>query len=144
MTEKHYLVSMKYKARCYRHVGVPLDITLEEFADAILWAFDFINDHAHAFFMDNRSWSDKDSYYASWVDEDDEYRHTDEYKVNVLSVGQKFKFIFDFGDEWTFQGEVLREVEPNYHEDIIDYEGVFLVKEVGESPDQSGLSDDFF
>ncbi len=36
----------------------------------ILWSFDFANDHAHAFFMDNVEWSHADSYFLSFVSDD--------------------------------------------------------------------------
>jgi hypothetical protein len=37
---------------------------------AILDAFDFDDDHAHAFFMDNHIWSDNDSYYCDLLEEE--------------------------------------------------------------------------
>ncbi|HEU7650708.1 TPA: hypothetical protein VWC69_001898, partial [Streptococcus pneumoniae] len=36
----------------------------------ILWSFDFVNAHAHAFFMDNVEWSHADSYFLSFVSDD--------------------------------------------------------------------------
>lgn len=36
----------------------------------ILWSFDFANDHAHTFFMDNVEWSHADSYFLSFVSDD--------------------------------------------------------------------------
>ena len=80
-------------------------------ADVILWSFDFANDHAHAFFMDNVAWSDADSYFLSFVSDDGEERYTENVYLDILSVKQKFKFIFDFGDDWCIEHEVLREVE---------------------------------
>ncbi|VLK19004.1 Uncharacterised protein [Streptococcus pneumoniae] len=66
----------------------------------ILWSFDFVNDHAHAFFMDNVEWSHADSYFLS---DDVEERYIENVYLDSLSVKQKFKFIFDFGDEWSFE-----------------------------------------
>ena len=50
------VISVRYGTGCYRHLRIPSSYTLEELAEAILEAFDFINDHAHAFFMDDRCW----------------------------------------------------------------------------------------
>lgn len=69
----------------------------------ILWSFDFANDHAHAFFMDNVAWSHADSYFLSFVSDDVEERYTENVYLDTLSVKQKFKFIFDFGNEWRFE-----------------------------------------
>ncbi|VMQ23546.1 Uncharacterised protein [Streptococcus pneumoniae] len=74
----------------------------------ILWSFDFANDRAHAFFMDNVEWSHADSYFFSFVSDDVEERYTENVYLDSLSVKQKFKFIFDFGDEWRFECQVLR------------------------------------
>ncbi|WP_408072512.1 IS1096 element passenger TnpR family protein, partial [Streptococcus pneumoniae] len=77
----------------------------------MLWSFDFANDHAHTFFMDNVEWSHADSYFLSFVSDDVEERYTENVYLDSLSVKQKFKFIFDFGDEWRFECQVLREIE---------------------------------
>ncbi|HEW5054261.1 TPA: hypothetical protein V0J15_002487, partial [Streptococcus pneumoniae] len=61
----------------------------------ILWSFDFANDHAHTFFMDNVEWSHADSYFLSFVSDDVEERYTENVYLDSLSVKQKFKFIFD-------------------------------------------------
>ena len=51
---KSAVLSVSIGKGCYRHIQVSLNESLEELADIILWAFDFCNDHAHAFFMDNK------------------------------------------------------------------------------------------
>ena len=41
------VLSVKQGAGCYRHLKVPKKAKLDgRLADAILWAFDFVNDHA--------------------------------------------------------------------------------------------------
>ncbi|WP_241154273.1 plasmid pRiA4b ORF-3 family protein [Streptococcus tangpeifui] len=64
-----WMISVKLGKGCYRHLQVPKTTTLEDLAEIILQVFDFYNDHAHAFFMDNRVWSD-DAYYLTAVDLD--------------------------------------------------------------------------
>lgn len=82
----------------------------ENLSNEILEAFDFINDHAHAFFMNNRPWTDDDCYYVEFVDEDNEYCHTRDYtlKKGGLHIDQKFIYVFDFRDDWIFRCSVLR------------------------------------
>ncbi|MBO1101200.1 plasmid pRiA4b ORF-3 family protein [Enterococcus hirae] len=116
---------------CYRHLCVSTNETLEDFTELILSAFDFVNDHAHAFFMDNYAWSSNNCYYMKEMDEDNEYLHTCDYRLYQfgLKKGDAFKFVFDFGDDWRFQCKVLRVID-----DDSEYETV--IKSVGESPEQ--------
>lgn len=133
---KSYVISVSLMKGCYRHILVPRDYTLEELSDAILVAFGFEDDHAHAFFMDDRAWSSADCYYADYVDEEGELRHTSDYRLSdVLTMkGQKFKYLFDFGDEWVFQCKLLRE-------DDEPTEAALLLRAVGEAPSQYGDDD---
>ncbi len=128
---KSIILSVSVATGCYRHIRVSVNETLEGLADIIIWAFDFDNDHAHAFFMDNKAWSDYDCYYMAEMDEGEEYRHTCDVTLSQLRLQKdnKFKFIFDFGDEWEFQCKVLRIIE----EDTAEAE---IIKSVGESPEQ--------
>ena len=131
-----WIISVKFKKGCYRHIQIPKTETLAELADVILWSFDFENDHAHAFFMDNLFWSDADSYFLSFVSDDGEERYTENVYLDILSVKQKFKFIFDFGDEWRFECQVLREIDTEDEE-------AYLVREVGTPPEQYPDYDSF-
>ena len=131
-----YVLSVKQGTGCYRHLKLSKRSTLEDLADAILWAFDFMNDHAHAFFMNNSAWTDTDCYYCEDVDEDEEYRHTCDYDLTVLTVGQKFKFVFDFGEGWEFDCRVLRET-PDGSEDEAE-----IIRAKGEPPAQYSMVED--
>ncbi len=105
---RSYVISVSLGAGCYRHIKISGDCTLMELHSVILKAFEFCDDHAHAFFMDNVVWSQADSYYVPGIERGD--RTTDLYTLEQagLDVGKKFKYVFDFGDEWTFQCKVLR------------------------------------
>ncbi|MBQ9014927.1 MAG: hypothetical protein IJ109_02300 [Firmicutes bacterium] len=131
------VLSVSLGTGCYRHIQVPENILLAELAEVILWAFDFMNDHAHAFFMDNRAWSQADCYYSPGID--DYAPSTEEYRLQDTDLWEdkKFKFIFDFGDEWTFQCRVLRiSDEPAEGETIANAE---IVRRKGEPPAQYGV-----
>ena len=106
-----FVISVSLRTGCYRHIQISANATLYQLHQVILNAFDFDDDHQHAFFMDNRVWSPVDVYFSSKGDARD--RLTKKYTLNkiALTVGQKFKYLFDFGDEWVFQCKVLRELE---------------------------------
>ena len=128
---RSFVISVAAGKGCYRHLQVPAGMTLDEFADMILWAFDFDNDHAHAFFMDNKVWSDRDCYYEAAADDENEYRHTNNYTFLRAGIkkGDEFVFLFDFGDEWIFRCKVLKELDESTEEPAI-------IRRKGESPEQ--------
>ncbi|MDE7363790.1 MAG: plasmid pRiA4b ORF-3 family protein [Ruminococcus sp.] len=105
--KKSYVISVSLGKRCYRHIQISANDTLECLSDCILSAFDFSDEHLHAFFMDNRQWSEDDAYFH-YAEEDAE-RHTCDYTLEQahLEKDKQFKYIFDFGDAWTFQCKVL-------------------------------------
>lgn len=128
------VLSVSLGTGCYRHIRVSDTILLSDLAEVILQAFDFDNDHLHAFFMDNREWSSKDSYFL-----DDPGRSTKRFALydTGLETGKKFKFLFDFGDEWIFQCKVLRltddfTVSPQ------------VIRSKGEAPAQYPDCDEYF
>ena len=102
-----WIISVKFKKGCYRHIQIPKTKTL----------------------ADNVAWSHADSYFLSFVSDDVEERYTENVYLDTLSVKQKFKFIFDFGDEWRFECQVLREIEAEDEE-------AYLVRSVGTPPEQ--------
>ncbi|MBR1752629.1 MAG: hypothetical protein IJ740_17450, partial [Ruminococcus sp.] len=108
--KKTYVISVSLMKGCYRHIKIASNKTLDELSQAILSAFDFDNDHLHAFFMDNKRWSHDDSYFLQ-----PEYgeRDTTEYKLAQVGLekDKKFLYLFDFGDEWCFRCKVLRVID---------------------------------
>lgn len=126
---RSFVISVSLDVGCYRHIRISGKSTLWSLHAAILDAFGFDDDHAHAFFMDNICWSDEDCYYAEGIEP--ELRITRMYALDSvgLSKGMKFKYIFDFGDEWTFQCKVLQILNENTDKPTV-------LKSKGESPEQ--------
>jgi len=106
--EESYIISVSAGAGCYRHIKISSRATLFELHEAIIDAFEFMDDHAHAFFMDNIAWSDEKSYFSDMIEEEE--RFTTDYTLDKVGINEdkKFKYIFDFGDEWIFQCRVLK------------------------------------
>lgn len=124
-----YVISVSVGTGCYRHIQISKSATLYKLHKAIIGAFDFEDDHAHAFFMDNHYWSGYAAFFSMKMRGDE--RLTKNYKLEKmnLSKGDQFKYLFDFGDEWRFQCKVLRVLEDN-----VDIPCV--IRSVGESPEQ--------
>lgn len=133
---KHsYVISVSLGTGCYRHIQISEGAALEELSDYILDCFAFENDHAHAFFMDNQAWSDTDAYYAAFIE--DEERYTDEYTLGQIGLvkDQKFKYVFDFGEEWLFQCRVLQVLDEDTPKPL-------LLRSKGEPPEQYPVYDE--
>lgn len=124
-----YLISVSLMTGCYRHIQISGSATLYKLHETILEEFCFEDDHAHAFFMDNRSWSQAKAYYCEGIDSSQPL--TKDTKLNQLSLQKdtKFKYVFDFGEEWIFQCKVLRELD-------VDTLHPMVVRSVSEPPDQ--------
>jgi len=127
--EKSLVLSVTVGTGCYRHIQISEGATLLKLSSAILNAFDFVDDHLHSFFMNNRAW-DQDAEYACRggdLDEDGVRGSSDKVKLSKfrLGKGDKFLYLFDYGDEWRFQIKVLRVIEEAT-------KTPFVIKSVGE------------
>jgi hypothetical protein len=124
-----YLIYVALNDNCYRQIQISARHTLFQLHGAILEAFGFTDDHAHAFFMNNQSWSKEDAYYVSWMEEDG--LATDEIQLGRLGLvaGKQFKYIFDFGEEWEFQCKVLKVLD-------MDTTMPFVTASKGKAPNQ--------
>lgn len=105
-----YVVSVSLVPGCYRHIRISAESKLSDLHGAIIRAFGLDGGHAYAFFMDNKFWSQKDSYYMEGTENSG---RTARYKLweAGLDKGVAFKYLYDFGDEWRFQCKVLRTLE---------------------------------
>lgn len=128
---KSVLISVTYETGCYRHLQISTNNTLYDLHKAILKAFAFQDNRAHVFFMDNVVWSDQDAYYADGIEDASKKTINCSLKKLHLSVGLKFKYLFDFGEEWLFQCKVLRYTDEVTKEPLV-------LKSKGEAPDRYG------
>lgn len=135
MNTKSYIISVSYGTGCYRHIKISGKATLDELSEAILDAFDFDNDHLHAFFMSNRAWDDSSCYSSRYAEDD--CPDTDNCRLQFigLEVGKKFLYIFDFGESWEFQCKVLKVLDE-------DTEIPELIRTKGDAPEQYPDYDD--
>ena len=124
-----YVISVSLGTGCYRHIQISKKATLYKLHKAIISAFDFEDDHAHAFFMDNHYWSGYAAFFSMKMYGDERLTKSCKLEKLNLSKGDKFKYLFDFGDEWRFQCKVLRELEES-----VDIPCV--IRSVGASPEQ--------
>ena len=124
-----YVISVSAGTGCYRHIQIAKSATLYRLHKAIISAFDFEDDHAHAFFMDNHYWSGYAAFFSMKMRGDERLSKSYRLENLKLSKGDQFKYLFDFGAEWRFQCKILRESE-----EPMDIPRV--IRSVGGSPEQ--------
>ena len=107
---KSLVLSVSVGTGCYRHIQIDNSATLLKLSSIILDAFDFIDDHMHSFFMNNRAWDGDSEYMCPGGELDYARGFSNEVQLSKfrLGKGDKFLYIFDYGDEWRFQIKVLR------------------------------------
>lgn len=79
--------------------------------------------------MDDRVWSDADCYFSSRTSPGDQVTRRCRLETLALSKGNRFKYLFDFDDEWVFQCKVLQELDEETGKPVV-------IKRVGEAPEQ--------
>lgn len=91
-----------------RTIRIGGSATLDDLCDVMLRSLDFDHDHMYQFCMDNRPYSNNG--YISGKGRDGMPSTREKLYRAGLKTGQKFLFIYDFGDDWMFQMEVLSAV----------------------------------
>jgi hypothetical protein len=107
-----HIFRVRLRPRVYREIEIPSETSLHDLAAAIVQAFDFDLDHAFGFFskLDYHVF-DSPVRYELFADlgggsESGSVKRT---KVAQAfpAVGAKMQFLFDYGDDWRFQVEVI-------------------------------------
>jgi len=120
-----FKIKLKYDRRVWREIEVLGSHTLDDLHMTIQEAFDFdaAPTHLYSFFMSGKAWDrhseichpDADGHPATRV------------KIEPLNLKpkQKFLYLFDYGDEWQFEVEFLKEgtYEKAVYPRIIDSRG---------------------
>ena len=137
-----HVFRVRLRPRVYREIEIPSEASLYDLAAAIVRAFDFDLDHAFGFFSElGHHVFDSPVRYELFADlgggsESGSVKRT---KVAQAfpAVGAKMQFLFDYGDEWRFQVEVigLGEKAPKTRYPR-------LLRAVGEAPPQYPPEDD--
>jgi hypothetical protein len=117
----------------YRIIAIDGDKTLFEFAEAILEAFDFDNDHAFGFYDNMKDIYRSQEGYELFTDmgESSGFRGVKKPKIEaVYELKKKLLFFYDYGDSWHFitQCTAIQETAKK--------EKAKVIKSVGEAPEQ--------
>ena len=118
----------------WRRIAVPAGLPLDALASAILSSVDFDHDHLYEFTYQNPQGALREVHHPYMS----EGPWTSEVLVGEvpLHIGQTMTYLFDFGDEWTFD-VTLERVDQG-----MDSDKVWLLDERGKSPEQYPIWDD--
>ncbi len=121
----------------WRTVAMSGKDTFDDLHLAIQAAYDFDNDHLYSFSFDSHRLHPRKSCHSPWGEETP---FADELIIGQLNlyVGQKLLYIFDYGEWWEFDIEIIRITEEPHFGDFK------ILEQNGESLEQYPAYDDDF
>jgi hypothetical protein len=136
---KSLVLSVSIGPGCYRHIQIGEGATLLALSSAILNAFGFFDDHMHSFFMNNSAWDGNAEYMCPGGDLDGALGFTDKVRLSKfrLTKGDKFMYVFDYGDDWRFRIKVLRVVDEPAARPLV-LKSVGQISQYGDEGDEDG------
>lgn len=99
MEDRMYLLKIKLldiEPEIWRRFVVPADITLDRLHDVIQIVMGWHDYHLHEFIIGKKRYTEDPEFPEDGLEEEDRY-----YLVDLIKrKGQKFTYIYDFGDNW--------------------------------------------
>ena len=105
-----YILKVSLDKNLWRILKLSHNNTFHELHLMIQQAFDFDNDHMYAFYKGTSYRNGKEFYSANPLGESDEYEDLTIEDAEMYK-GQQFVYLFDFGDMWQFQIQVMDFIE---------------------------------
>ncbi len=134
--EEIYVFKVSLNKNAWRRIRMSSLQTLQHLHSAIQDAYDFDDDHLFAFFMDGKAWS-KNAY---WDKRDGRNPSANQAILSKIGLeqGNKFLYLFDFGDEWRFDVQLEKVL-------VLDkpLKKAEIIEKKGEDPIQYPVLDDF-
>ena len=97
---------MSYLNDLWRDIELAEDQNLEDLHLAIQQAYGWYDDHLYSFYMSGKAWDSSSEIGCPWSDS---RLHTHQVQVGLLELkeGQKFLYLFDYGDNHEFDVTLL-------------------------------------
>lgn len=126
--DKSFVLSVSLGTGLYRHIRISAAATFEELHEGILDAYGFVDDHLHMFTLRGVGLFRDMEIFSRYME--DAELTTDAYILGqILAEDMKFKYLFDFGDNWEFTIKVL-------HLDDVPCDELQIIRSKGEAPKQ--------
>ncbi len=131
-----FKVSLRDRPNIWRIIEIKENQMLSSLHKAIFNAFDRFEEHQYSFFMSNKPYDKENEYTSPGIDTRGTSRPATRIRIDSLALqpGQKFLYLFDYGDEWWHEIELIGVSEKvprsNYPR---------VVKKQGKSPPQYSM-----
>jgi len=136
-TDTHFIhrfkVSLRGKPAIWRIIDIKGNQMLSSLHKAIFKAFDRSEEHQYSFFLSNKPYDRESEYTSPGLDTDGTNKLATRIRIDSLALygGPKILYLFDYGDEWWHEVELISVTERVTH---ASYPRV--VKKQGKSPPQ--------
>jgi tetratricopeptide (TPR) repeat protein len=126
-----FKVSLKNNPDIWRIIDIKENQMLSSLHKAIFNAFDRIEEHEYSFFLNNKPYDKETEFTSPGADATGETKLATRIRIDSLALygGPKFLYLFDYGDEWWHEIELMsitqKATRANYPK---------VVKKQGKSP----------
>ena len=128
-----FKVSLRDRPDIWRIIEIKENQMLSSLHQAIFKAFDRFDEHQYSFFLSNKPYDRESQYISPGLDTDGTGKLATRIRIDSIALygGPKFLYLFDYGDEWWHEVELIDVTEKvtraNYPR---------VVKKQGKSPPQ--------
>ena len=136
-TDTHYIhrfkVSLRDKPDIWRIIDIKGNQMLSSLHKAIFKAFDRFEEHQYSFFLSNQPYDMENAYHSRGLDAAETGKLATRIRIDSIALygGPKFLYLFDYGDEWWHEVELI-----NVTERVTRASYPKVVKKQGKSPPQ--------
>jgi len=135
--DTHYIhrfkVSLRDRPDIWRIIDIKGNQMLSSLHKAIFKAFDRFEEHQYSFFLSNKPYDRESEYHSQGLDADGTGKLATRIRIDSIDLygGPKFLYLFDYGDEWWHEVELM-----NVTERVTRASYPKVVKKQGKSPPQ--------
>ena len=126
----NYTFKVSLSKTIWRKINVSYKHTLGDLHNAIQKAFEFDNDHLYAFYIGGSRKTGK-AIYCKYAQHEGDIAEKTTIESLELYKGERFLYLFDFGDEWEFNVELVE-----YDEEAPVPLKPIIIESKGNSPKQ--------
>jgi len=104
-----FKVTLKDQPSIWRIIDIKESQMLSSLHKAIFEAFDRFDEHEYSFFLSNKSFDKETEYHSPGTDDNRNSKLANRIRIDSIALygGPKFLYLFDYGDEWWHEIELL-------------------------------------
>jgi len=108
-----FKVSLRDKPEIWRIIDIKGSQMLSSLHKAIFKAFDRSEEHQYSFFLSNKPYDKESEYTSPGLDEDGTGKLATRIRIDSIALygGPKILYLFDYGDEWWHEVELMSVTE---------------------------------